>query len=133
MDSGGGFEIPVRHGHITVARLVTGKDNTLGICKVADAGVFQTVELVRIRKVQGFADFHPLKSEGIDVYLLWAGNHVMTEKVLLRRVVENALLDHYAQHYIIEGDGLPFAVLGNLRAHKDSLLGYVDVAQLDVA
>ena len=69
MDGGGGFEIPVRHSHITMARLVTSKDNALGICKVADAGVLQTVKLVGVWKVQSFAYLHPLKAESIDVNL----------------------------------------------------------------
>ena len=77
------LKVFIRHANVGVSRLISGYDNTLGIGQVSDAGVFQTVELVALGKIQSLPHLLPLYTELIHINFFGTGNEFLSESELI--------------------------------------------------
>ena len=73
------LQVFIRHANVGVSCLVSGHDNALGIGKVSDAGVLQTVELVALGEAQCLPHLLPLHTELIHINFFGTGNELVSE------------------------------------------------------
>lgn len=63
--------------------MVASYDNAFGVGEVANSGVLQAIELVRVGEAESFPDTYPFLPKAVYRYLLTARTYVLAKEIVL--------------------------------------------------
>ena len=104
------LQILVGGRDVGVARLIAGYDYPHSVGEVADAGIFQGVELVLVPPSESLTHFYPLPAEYLAACLDAAGAHLLPEYVAVAVVTEQLKVYHQP-HYLVVKPHLAVALV----------------------
>ncbi len=116
------LDIAISHRYIRVSCLLLSNNYTLSIGQVSNAGIFQTVELILLRKAYGITHLAPTLLATDYKPLSFTRFQTLSENVAMARMLEDLQFYHQLQDFIIKGNHSVLAVLTDGRTDKDSLI-----------
>ena len=96
------FKIFIGGGYVGMPSLITGNYDTFSIGQIPDAGILQTVELVRFREFQGCSDLIEIITVDTCRCFLLTWLEAFTEQVIMAGLGEYLQIEHGLDKNIVQ-------------------------------